>query len=649
MHFNNDYYRAEINGLRAIAVLSVIAHHLKISGVENGFLGVNVFFVISGYVIFKKIIRETRAGAFTPLAFIKSRINRLLPALLVMILATSITAIFLLPPFELKELSDSAFKASISLSNFYFADNAKNYFGSLSSSMPLLHTWSLSIEEQFYLVVSLLLLFRAKPFVLIVIMTVISLLGFVMTNSLSSYESFHFYNSSLRFWEFSLGGLLALNAIDLKNHSFPRWMASVLILLLFIQLTLGLTDAESSVYIKFFLTDILTALVLITLKDVPSVAKDILNTSFLSFTGKISYSLYLWHWPIIVFVTTVALIGTMEKIILIFVIYIVAFGSYELIEKRFRQNKISIKFPMTLLLVTCTFSVVTYLMDGFPQRLDNQAREIHINNDKKRRALESKIDGCEMSYLPKSLKSIDKIRGCSTAANEDDIEFILWGDSHAGMFSKSLFEVNAIHGRKGIYISLPGCPSFVGVHSSSNKNTSECIEIGTSLVSYVNQRKKPIAIYLASRWANFGSNFDAPGDGRSPQKLITDDGNHEWDFKSALKMTVEKLQNGNNVSVKIIGPTPEIDFNVPSTLIKSMMLDSDYPDVEISDFYNRQSVVLSALSEIQNYKNLKVLYPHEVLCDKNTCMTHIDNNPLYVDDDHLSLYGARFVADKLFY
>ena len=103
MHFNNDYYRAEINGLRAIAVLSVIAHHLKISGVENGFLGVNVFFVISGYVIFKKIIRETRAGAFTPLAFIKSRINRLLPALLVMILATSITAIFLLPPFELKE------------------------------------------------------------------------------------------------------------------------------------------------------------------------------------------------------------------------------------------------------------------------------------------------------------------------------------------------------------------------------------------------------------------------------------------------------------------------------------------------------------------------------------------------------------------
>ncbi|OOZ41458.1 hypothetical protein BOW53_03535 [Solemya pervernicosa gill symbiont] len=220
-------YRKEIDGLRAIAVMAVFFHHLGLQLFSGGYVGVDVFFVISGYVIFRSILNELNENTFSVRLFYERRIRRTLPPLILVILLCLVAGLWILTPKEYIEMSKSAIAALFSVSNFYFNDNAGNYFSAAANTIPLLHTWSLGVEEQFYLLVPLLFLKPKKVGVLSRVRNTL-LIVIALTFSYNLYEIYYrgglhdaFYLPIARFWEISIGGLLALTESHWNSKSFP--------------------------------------------------------------------------------------------------------------------------------------------------------------------------------------------------------------------------------------------------------------------------------------------------------------------------------------------------------------------------------------------------------------------------------------------
>jgi peptidoglycan/LPS O-acetylase OafA/YrhL len=296
-------YRPEIDGLRAVAVIPVVLFHLCPTLVPGGFVGVDVFFVISGFLITSIILRETEAGTFTLRNFWMRRIRRLFPALAMLLLVVMGSGLFLLYEDEWRALGEQVMAVLILWANVFLREETGDYWGSAGESMALLHTWSLAVEEQFYLLFPLVmlgLLKLGKKWILpALLIGTLSSFGFGLWR-LGSDPSAAFYLLPSRAWELFVGALLATWIWRRKTDLKSSWLAelgliTVLVSYWFIQ---GGADFPGW---KALLPVLGTALVLAFGNSEKSVAGRMLSVSPLVFLGKISYSLYLWHWPIIVF------------------------------------------------------------------------------------------------------------------------------------------------------------------------------------------------------------------------------------------------------------------------------------------------------------------------------------------------------------
>ncbi len=357
-------YRAEIDGLRALAVIPVIFFHAGFSFFSGGFVGVDVFFVISGYLITTIIIKELNNNTFSIKRFYERRARRILPALLLVILISSIISFVFLTRSELASYFKSVIATLLFFSNFYFYKTTP-YFRSESDLEPLLHTWSLSIEEQFYIIFPILLLlfhnfFKKYIFLMLIFGFVASLF---ICQFLALYTSgiLNFYFTFSRAWELALGAICA-HILIYKNLSYSSLIKNLLSTIGIILIVFSIFFfSRQTVFPSFYtLVPTVGTSLIILFADRDTFINKILSIKFLVSIGLISYSLYLWHQPLLAFGRIFFDdLSTFKKLILIFLSVLMSIFSYFFIEKIFRdKNKIDFKFYFKTIAITSIFLVL---------------------------------------------------------------------------------------------------------------------------------------------------------------------------------------------------------------------------------------------------------------------------------------------------
>ena len=380
-------YRPDIEGLRALSILGVLLFHFKFQLFSGGYLGVDVFLVISGFLITSFIVNRLKTGQFSVMEFITRRAKRLLPAYLVVSFLSLVFAYIFFLPDNLLTFSKSLISSVTFSSNFFFWLHSG--YWSESNSNPLLHTWSLSLEWQFYFLFSITLfflhkLFKNEPYKLIIIffsiLFLISLASAVFVHG----RSIGFFLLPFRLYEFLVGFFLyflidkKLNFLD-KNKNFFSLIGLFLIIISFI-----VFDSKSGGPSYISLVPCTGAALLIYLKD--TFVHEILKNRAIVYIGTISYSLYLFHWPVITFYSWINIveIEIFTKILLIIVSIILAIISYETIEKTFRKKIISNKVIKISLLSFCTLSAIVFSNiaiseKGFPERVSNEKKKLALS------------------------------------------------------------------------------------------------------------------------------------------------------------------------------------------------------------------------------------------------------------------------------
>lgn len=357
-------YRAEIDGLRALAVIPVIFFHAGFSFFSGGFVGVDVFFVVSGYLIATIIIKELNNNTFSIKRFYERRARRILPALLLVILISSIISFVFLTRSELASYFKSVIATLLFFSNFYFYKTTP-YFRSESDLEPLLHTWSLSIEEQFYIIFPILLLlfhnFFKKYIFLILIFGFVASLFICQFLALYTGGTLNFYFTFSRAWELALGAICA-HMLIYKNLSYSSLIKNLLSTIGIILIMFSIFFfSRQTVFPSFYtLVPTVGTSLIILFADRDTFINKILSIKFLVSIGLISYSLYLWHQPLLAFGRIFFDdLSTFKKLILIFLSVLMSIFSFFFIEKIFRdKNKIDFKFYFKTISITSIFLVL---------------------------------------------------------------------------------------------------------------------------------------------------------------------------------------------------------------------------------------------------------------------------------------------------
>jgi peptidoglycan/LPS O-acetylase OafA/YrhL len=635
----SPYFRSEVDGLRAVAVLAIFAFHLELPGVGGGFVGVDIFFVISGYVITMGIMRELDSGGFSLQHFYLRRLRRIMPALLVVLLCVMAAGHVILSPSEYKELADSALATLAFSANFFFHDRV-GYFAAAAHSRPLLHMWSLGIEEQFYifipLLVSALRRFRGvAPLKTILAVVVLSFLYGQLANAIS--EKHAFYMPMARFWEIAVGGAVACAERHLSmSDGRARLLAGLGILA--IGAAIFLLDNTQSFPGWIAAIPVLGTAAVIAFARQGWIASA-LSVRPLVVIGGWSYSIYLVHWPIIVYwrLCVGRPLAAHEQVATVVLVFALAALLSRLVERPMRTGSGALGNRPALVGIACGSIAVLIggalvsLGNGAPWRMNASAKETIST-------LKVALEGRARCKVDKEWLADPKvpISACRWNPGAGATDFVVWGDSHAGMIAPELSDALSQVGMKsGVVVVLADCFPLVGIHVEWRKNNRTCPAFVDAVVNAI-RRDKPRVVVMASRWANVESPVRSPGDGgKSVQILDVENGGKPISLADALVRTIERL----NTQVIILGPVPEIDFHVPNTLIRSLQGTGTLPQVSRSGFDLRQKFVLEAFARMRSAAPFAIVYPHTVLCDQEVCAVADGVRPLYVDDDHLSPFG----------
>jgi peptidoglycan/LPS O-acetylase OafA/YrhL len=641
-------HRADIDGLRALAVVPVLLFHAGFSAFPGGFVGVDVFFVISGYLITSIILDDIEKGRFSVLAFYERRIRRIFPALFAMLLGSLILGACVLLPDDLKDFGQSITAATLFASNILFWQKS-GYFDAPAEQNALLHTWSLAVEEQFYIVfpLVLLLLFRARSKYLFYAATALLLSFTLAVWGVRNAPVTTFYLAPTRAWELLVGALLAMGAIPPPSRQGLRDFLSLLGVGLIACSVLAFSPETPFPGAAALLPCLGAGLIIHAGAGGRSLVGRVLSAPAFVFTGLISYSLYLWHWPLLVLARAYAVreLAVRETIAVLLLSAVIAAVSWRWVESPFRRRPPILGRQQLfaaaglVMCMTAALGVALHLTRGLPQRLPPEAARLAAGA-----ADRNQNRG---ACFNEPLQLAQEGRLCRIGAGgETRPTLILWGDSHAEMLRTGLGKVATEAGRSGFFVGHPGCPPLLGVSvENPDAVTRDCRAFNEAAFDLVSRDDGIRTVVLAAHWSRYATGVRY---GRKGGRVrLGDDrtepgsaGANEAVFRRGLDRTAAALA-GAGKEVVIVGPVPEVASPVPRTLALAVWRGRNLDIRPALDQFNaRHGVALSQLAEIRQQGLAKVVYPHLALCDEARCRIESNGRALYADDNHLTRYGV---------
>ena len=647
-------YRRDIDGLRALAVLPVVLCHAGVPGFSGGFIGVDVFFVISGYLITSIVTREVAEGSFSLRSFYERRARRILPALVVMLVASLAAGWLVLLPAELQQLGRSVFMTALFASNIHFARSI-DYFDPAAELSPLLHTWSLAVEEQFYLIFPPILLALAalgkRNWTAAAVGAGSAMSLVAAAAMLARAPEDVFYLIPFRGWELGAGAMLALVAIPEPRR---RWTAEIVSLAGALAILVPVFAYSRSTPFPGLaaLAPVAGAAMLIAAGRArqQSLASRLLSARPMVALGLVSYSLYLWHWPILAFLRIVedriALPPAWTSVALAAAL-LAAAASWRWVEQPFRKPAqaglarwtIFGSAAAAILLLGLTGKV---LQDsgGMPQRLPQEAARIagsakDSNPDRRTCLGRTPAQGlCPVGML---------------TANAPDSTFLLWGDSHAEMLRAGFDTASQEAGVQGYFAGKVGCAPLL--HLERDPKRVDCTGFDAGVWSWLDAHPDVPLVIIAVRWTLFvegtwtASETGPPIGWRwtgPPARRPRSDSNAAL-VAAALEATVDRLVASGR-QVVLLGPVPEPGFNVPRDTARRRLIGLDpRPPLKRSAFDARARHTEDLLRHVAaRSASVRFVPLSDLFCDRETCRRFAaDGTPLFIDDDHLTRSAAR--------
>lgn len=612
-------YRPDIDGLRAISVLAVIAFHLKI-GLGGGFTGVDVFFVISGCLIGRIVYSEVDAGHFSLLQFYERRARRILPALLATIAVSWFIAGRQLYPFEKADFSKSALASILFAANLYFYE-ASGYFAPAAETIPLLHLWSLGVEEQFYLLFppAILLLARTPSRRALTVLAAAFLLSLLASQSLlSRHPDAAFYLPVSRAFEILLGALIA-------HPVFPRAQSQRVCQYVAI---LGLTALLASMiffagHMPFPGAAALVpcggaAMVLWSGQSSATLVSRLLGSRVPVLIGKLSYSLYLVHWPVIVFGRSFwpDLAPLPFALAALAVSFALAAISYWCIETPLRYGALVRRRPLAAaavgMLVVGILPIWTLVESRVPSSADPTINSVLRFNDYNPR---TRFLARECFLDPEQRFEDFRLDKCVPPSTNDQV--ILWGDSHAAHLYYGLRAELAKANVSVGMLAASGCPPIVGLDIDQRP---KCRAINNEVLPLLLRQKPRIAILSAAWHMN---------DGVAPR----------------LKATVDQLLAAG-IEVVILSESPAFSSRAPS--IAAALLQEGKPPIASAIDAGIESMKLADAALLAKFgptSDVAIVSPLQNFCSEQGChLLTSDNVPIYFDYSHLTEAGSLLYA-----
>jgi len=657
-------YRSEIDGLRALAVIPVILFHAKFNLFSGGFIGVDIFFVISGYLITSIIQQEIKNNTFSIIHFYERRIQRILPALFFVSLICIPFAWLWLFPNEYKYFSKSLVAVNLFSSNILFWSES-GYFSPSSELTPLLHTWSLAVEEQFYMFFPLiLLLFRqARKSTLLILLIIIS----VLSLSFSEYSAIHypdanFYLLPTRIWELGAGAILAISLPHWKQvkPAIGQWLS--LLGMSMVIASIFFFDETIAIPSSFGLIPVMGTLLIIAYAAPQNIVGKILGWKPMVGIGLISYSAYLWHQPLFAFarIRSLNALSPATYLALSVTALILAYLTWRFVEAPFRKkNKFSTLQVFSAATVISAlfigFGLFGYVKSGIPERLPS---EVIAYDAKFSTELPARRERC---LIPPNGFALPPQKDCVYNPNFQT-QIALWGDSHAEAIVETLSQGLIQNQKAVVQLTYSDCPPVMGYKRSDR--ISQCHRFNTETFQYLKNSPIEIVVLLA-RWVlplngdRFNNQEGGIEHGRnlyglplSKNASFIHDKTRIAEVGKLYRATIKALLDAGK-KVVLIYPIPEVGWNVPKYLAKKHLYYAATKEPLSSSFNvfkQRSRNAYTQLGMLSKHSNLLSIYPEKVFCNttiQGRCMAEWENKPLYFDDDHLNSIGSGMLTKEI--
>lgn len=616
-------YRPEIDGLRAIAVTAVVLYHMGL-GFSGGYLGVDIFFVISGFLITRIIHQEMEKGEFTISGFYERRVRRIFPALFVLLAVVLAVGWFVMLPRDYSLTMRGAVATTLFGSNILLWYGA-GYFAPASELNSLLHTWSLAVEEQFYLLFPLLLLlghrFARRHLRAACMLAAIASIAAAALVARHSPDAV-FYLTPFRAWELLAGSLLAIGPQTAPSNRIVRELTGLAGIAAMIGSVLMFTPLSSAPGNEV-LAVLGAAAVLHATAEGPTLATRMLSLRPIRYVGAISYSWYLWHWPLIVLVKfrtdlhpgPAAIAGMLAGS------FVLAVLSYHFVEQPFRRRKVGADrnrlFGMAAVAMAATIAIggVGMFKHGIPHRFDPQT---------------VKLDAARRPPIPfhDCLGKASSI--CVLGDPKASPSLLIWGDSHALAWAPALDAVLRQAGRSAQFVVGAACPPLLGVHAL---HTPGCFAKNERVPSILADHPRIRTVLLIGRWRlYFANSHVALRDDSSSDNLVV--------ASRGIDRTLQWLESKGMTTV-LLGDVPGHADDVPLAMaLRHAHGTMPLPATTPADVRSRDNAfdVRARTAATRTHARFVDVIPW--FCDATACEHQMHGLPIYRDDNHLNVRGS---------
>ncbi len=619
---NENKLNPTIQSLRGIAILGVLAFHFQINGFKSGYLGVDVFFVISGYLITKKIWKIDSAQSY--FTYLKSRAKRILPSYGIVLFVVTTLGWYLAGPSQLLGYLHEIKSAATFTSNYYYFGNT-GYFESNSLYKPLLHFWSLAVEIQFYILFPILaaVILKKKINRFLAAFLIFYVLSIFLENKYG--ESFVFYDVNSRIWQFLAGSTLASNLSKKVNNSHS------------IYVLIGLATLP-------ILIDFSNIVIAMTVVFIYGAEKNKIHFPHLQQIGNYSYEIYLWHWPIISFYSvSKGFPDSGMKIILLLTTLILAFLTQRITTRKKKQPKYSnlVYLPYGLVALVLLSNSVGVLEN--PRIIkEREVQKFLISNAKG--DYPSNFSRCNLKKLYTDIESF-----CQESGNPDsDQEVVLWGDSTAESWAHA-FEKSKFASQKILLFSIPACAPIVDSYRSDSSFGSEWCgtpKLQNTIFGYIRELQ-PEHLFLIARWSLYTDGLIEKG------KVVEKKFYGAHDAPKNKESTLFRIRKSAEILESELGKTaisifqdpwildetPQEALNREGALVNLIISTNNYSG------YSRRT--RTEISDISSRLKWNLIDPTMNVCENKKCKVIENNRVIFADKVHVTLYGAEKLSSLL--